>query len=106
MEKSFFELDQVFTTRQLSAENWCEDHFQQTHIRQPNGKYLVRLPLKTLFHPTQVIGRSRQLALNRFHSLKGNLIIGQTLVNSMPSLFKSTFKGNSQSQRAPFHILL
>jgi len=29
-----------------------EDHFQQTHIRQPNGKYLVRLPLKTLFDPT------------------------------------------------------
>jgi len=38
MVQRFFELDQVFTTRQLSAEEkWCDDHLQQTHIRQPNG---------------------------------------------------------------------
>nr|XP_036677350.1 uncharacterized protein LOC118878459 isoform X2 [Drosophila suzukii] len=74
MVQRFFELDQVSTTRQLNAEEkWCEDHFQQTHIRQPNGKYLVRLPLKTLFDPTQVIGRSRQIALNRFHALERKL---------------------------------
>ncbi|XP_070855369.1 uncharacterized protein [Drosophila suzukii] len=74
MVQRFFELDQVSTTRQLNAEEkWCEDHFQQTHIRQPNGKYLVRLPLKPLFDPTQVIGRSRQIALNRFHALERKL---------------------------------
>ncbi|XP_070854723.1 uncharacterized protein [Drosophila suzukii] len=74
MVQRFFELDQVSTTRQLNAEEkWCEDHFQQTHIRQPNGKYLVRLSLKTLFDPTQVIGRSRQIALNRFHALERKL---------------------------------
>jgi len=67
-------LDQVSTTRQFSAEEkWCEDHFQQTHIRQPNGKYLLRLPLKTLFDPKQVISRSRQIALNRFHGLERKL---------------------------------
>jgi len=39
MVQRFFELDQVSTTRQLSAEEkWCEDHFQQTHIRQPNDE--------------------------------------------------------------------
>ncbi|XP_043948570.1 uncharacterized protein LOC122818500 isoform X2 [Drosophila biarmipes] len=88
MVQRFFELDQVSTTRQLNAEKrWCEDHFQQTHIRQPNGKYLVRLPLKTLFDPTQVFGRSRQTV---FTPWKGNLIIGQISVNSMSALFKST----------------
>jgi len=74
MVQRLFELDQVSTTRQLSAEEkWCEDHFQQTLIRQPNGKYLVRLPLNTLFDPTQVIGRSRKIALNRFHALERKL---------------------------------
>jgi len=74
MVQRFFELDPVSTTKQLSAEEkWCEVHFQQTHIRQTNGKYLVRLPLKTLFDPTQVIVRSRQIALNRFHALERKL---------------------------------
>jgi len=74
MVHRFFELDQVSTTRQLGAEEkWCEHHFQQTHIRQPNGKYLVRLPLKTLFDPTQLICQSRQIALNRFHALERKL---------------------------------
>ncbi|XP_036329698.1 uncharacterized protein LOC118741830 [Rhagoletis pomonella] len=70
----FFEIDQVPTERSLSQEeNWCETHFQQTHMRQPNGKYLVRLPLKNLFDESQTLGKSKKLALNRFHSLERKL---------------------------------
>jgi len=56
-----------------SRKECCEGHFQQTHNRQPNGKYLVRLPLKTLFDSKQVLGRSRPIALNRFHALERKL---------------------------------
>ncbi|XP_044591450.1 uncharacterized protein LOC123269679 [Cotesia glomerata] len=31
-----------------TAEEECEIHFRQTHYRQPDGRYVVRLPLKTL----------------------------------------------------------
>ncbi|XP_070137887.1 uncharacterized protein [Drosophila bipectinata] len=70
----FFELDSVSSERQLTtAERWCEEHFRQTHVRQPNGKYMVRLPLKTLFDPSQVLGRSKHIALNRFYTLERKL---------------------------------
>ncbi|XP_070139207.1 uncharacterized protein [Drosophila bipectinata] len=70
----FFELDSVPSERQLTTEErWCEEHFRQTHVRQPNGKYMVRLPLKTLFDPSQVLGRSKLIALNRFYTLKRKL---------------------------------
>ncbi|XP_043065265.1 uncharacterized protein LOC122320844 [Drosophila ficusphila] len=67
----FFELEIIPETRQLTAEEqWCEDHFKRTHTRQPNGKYMVRLPFKTQFDSSQVLGKSRQIALNRFHMLE------------------------------------
>ncbi|XP_070139213.1 uncharacterized protein [Drosophila bipectinata] len=70
----FFEIDSVPSERQpTTEERWCEEHFRQTHVRQPNGKYMVRLPLKTLFDPSQVLGRSKHIALNRFYTLKQKL---------------------------------
>ncbi|XP_043067134.2 uncharacterized protein [Drosophila bipectinata] len=70
----FFELDSEPSERQLTTEErWCEEHFRQTHVRQPNEKYMVRLPLKTLFDPSQVLDRSKHIALNRFYTLERKL---------------------------------
>lgn len=70
----FMEIDQVPEKRVLSTEDeWCEEFFKRTHVRQANGKYMVRLPLKTILDPTQTIGKSRQMALNRFHQLHRKL---------------------------------
>ncbi|XP_043064718.1 uncharacterized protein LOC122320590 [Drosophila ficusphila] len=70
----FFELEKIPETRQLTAEEqWCGDHFKRTHTRQPNGKYKVRLPFKTQFDSSQVLGKSRQIALNRLHMLERKL---------------------------------
>ncbi|XP_043063598.1 uncharacterized protein LOC122319869 [Drosophila ficusphila] len=67
----FFELEKIPETRQLTAEEqWCEDHFKRTHTRQSNGKYMVRLQFKTQFDSSQVLGKSRQIALDRFHMLE------------------------------------
>ncbi|XP_043066512.1 uncharacterized protein [Drosophila bipectinata] len=48
------------------------DHLVQRFF-EPNGKYMVRLPLKTLFDPSQVLGRSKHIALNRFYTLERKL---------------------------------
>ncbi|XP_033239700.1 uncharacterized protein [Drosophila pseudoobscura] len=64
-------MEHLGSAKQLTPEErWCEEHFKRTHIRQRNGKYLVRLPLKRLFDPSQVLGKSRQIAMNRFQMLQ------------------------------------
>ncbi|XP_033239077.1 uncharacterized protein [Drosophila pseudoobscura] len=69
--QKFFEMEHLGSAKQLTPEErWCEEHFKRTHIRQRNGKYLVRLPLKRLFDPSQVLGKSRQIAMNRFQMLQ------------------------------------
>ncbi|XP_070134061.1 uncharacterized protein [Drosophila bipectinata] len=90
--KGFFDLDQISSERTLTAEEqWCEDHFQRTCTRQPNGKYLVRLPLKTEFDKEQVIGKSHQIALNRFHLLERRLNRNDTLKQQYHSTIKEYF---------------
>lgn len=78
--KKFFEVDQVPETRTLTKEDqWCEEFFQTSHTRQANGKYMVRLPLKTNFDSNQTLGKSKQMALNRFHQLERKLQRNQSL---------------------------
>lgn len=72
--KQFYTIETVPAEHQYSPEEkWCQDFFDRTTIRQPNGKYLVRLPFKTLFDPHMTIGKSKQMALNRLHSLERKL---------------------------------
>lgn len=72
--RKFYDTEQVPEERTLSQEDkWFVDFFHRTTVRQPNGKYLVRLPLKTIFDPNQTIGRSKQISLNRFHHLERRL---------------------------------
>lgn len=72
--KEFYALESIPVDQQYTPEEkWCRDYIHQTTVRQPNGKYMVRLPLKTRFNPELVIGRSRQSALNQFHSLERRL---------------------------------
>lgn len=67
--KRFYALETVPSEHQLtSEEKWCKEYFEKTHIRQENGKYRVRLPLKSLFNDDLGLGKSHQMALNRFHS--------------------------------------
>lgn len=72
--KQFYSIESIPAEQQYTPEEqWCRDFYARTTVRQPNGKYLVRLPLKTLFDPNQVIGKSHQIAANRFHQLERKL---------------------------------
>lgn len=67
--KKFYELESVPSEHQISKEDkWCKEYFTNTHVRQTNGKYMVRLPLKSLFDNSLGLGKSHQMALNRFYS--------------------------------------
>lgn len=69
--KRFHEIEEVSSTRTLSKEDeWTEKFYEQTIQRQPNGKFLVRLPFKSYFDSTAQIGSSYATALNRFKSLQ------------------------------------
>ncbi|XP_055623489.1 uncharacterized protein LOC129766915 [Toxorhynchites rutilus septentrionalis] len=53
-------------------ETACEEHFRRTITRNPDGRYVVRLPLKQ----EVLLGLvdNRRTALRRFHHLEGRLI--------------------------------
>ncbi|XP_067644103.1 uncharacterized protein [Eurosta solidaginis] len=69
--KKFYALESIPTEEQHTPEEiWCQEYYCRTTIRQANGKYLVRLPLKTHFDSNLTLGKTRQNALNRFYLLE------------------------------------
>lgn len=68
----FWELDSVPCTNPLtSLERFCEEQFRETHYRNEDGRYTVRLPFRS--SPTQ-LGESKQLALRRLINNERHLI--------------------------------
>ncbi|GFX07032.1 DUF1758 domain-containing protein [Trichonephila clavipes] len=69
---NFWKLDSVLEASLLtSEERACEDHFIDTHVRNEDGRYVVRLP----FHSSpSKLGDSREPAIRRFKSLEHSLI--------------------------------
>ncbi|XP_053956260.1 uncharacterized protein LOC128861907 [Anastrepha ludens] len=50
-------------------ERYCEDHFETTHRREPNGRFVVELPLK----PDVALGESRNFAIRNLLRLERRL---------------------------------
>ncbi|XP_044317958.1 uncharacterized protein LOC123038150 isoform X2 [Drosophila rhopaloa] len=73
--RRFWEFEQLDEAAEvLSKEDlWCEEHFVNTHVRLPSGKYQVRLPFLSALDPQLVIGSSRQGALKRLCHLDKRL---------------------------------
>ena len=64
----FWELEEIPNTRILSPDEVaCEELFAKTTLRNPDGRYLVRLPFN---EKRDEIGDSRNLALRRLYSLE------------------------------------
>lgn len=64
----FWELEEMPKHRVFTPEEQqCENHFQQTFTRHEDGKFMVRMPLKT---SPETLGDSRQAALKRLQSLE------------------------------------
>ncbi|XP_070515382.1 uncharacterized protein [Cardiocondyla obscurior] len=70
--QKFWEIEEVPRSRLLvPAEKRCEDHFRETHSREANGRYVVRLPF--LSPPTSSIGDSRRVAEKQLRHLQRRL---------------------------------
>ncbi|GFX66744.1 DUF1758 domain-containing protein [Trichonephila clavipes] len=69
---NFWKLDSVPEANLLtSEERACEDHFLDTHVRNEDGRYVVRLP----FHSSpSKLRDSRESAIRRLKSLEHSLI--------------------------------
>ncbi|GBO31912.1 hypothetical protein AVEN_258181-1, partial [Araneus ventricosus] len=67
----FWELNSVPQTHPLtSLERSCEEYFKETHSRDKDGRYIVRLPFNSC--PTQ-LGQSKQTAIRRLFSIERHL---------------------------------
>jgi hypothetical protein len=67
----FWEVDtEVEPTSMTTEQLECEKHFTSHTIQQPDGRFMVRLPLKT--QPTE-LGTSRRMAENRLLAIERRL---------------------------------
>ncbi|XP_055714929.1 uncharacterized protein LOC129809145 [Phlebotomus papatasi] len=65
--RTFWEMD-VGTNEVQEQEEECEKYYKDTHLRQKDGRYQVRLPFKSEL--TLSLGDSRRQALARFLSME------------------------------------
>jgi len=63
--RRFWEIEEVPAPSKLSPEEQaCDDHFNSTHSRTSEGRYVIRFPFKT--GPPINIGESRHIALQHY----------------------------------------
>ncbi|XP_037929954.1 uncharacterized protein LOC119664555, partial [Teleopsis dalmanni] len=84
MIERFWKLDNIETAEKVLtlSEKWCENHFTNHVKTNHDGRFIVRLPFRD--DPT-TLGRSREIAFNRFCSLERKL-------QRDPNLYKEYIK--------------
>ncbi|XP_018314709.1 uncharacterized protein [Mycetomoellerius zeteki] len=76
--KKFWELDEVPASKDRSLipeDQECESHFQSTYSRDPQGRYIVRLPFKK---STTHLGNSKKRATCLVHKLNQRFKLNPT----------------------------
>ncbi|XP_018338850.1 PREDICTED: uncharacterized protein LOC108746527 [Trachymyrmex septentrionalis] len=98
--KAFWEVEEVNTPNILSEEDLrCEQHFASTHQRLPNGRYMVRLPLKDI---SMQIGATRQAAKRLLEKSECQLI-RQLEVLGKYKAFMTEYRDLGHMMLAPPH---
>ncbi|XP_071651732.1 uncharacterized protein [Temnothorax longispinosus] len=69
-------------------EQRCEDLFVRTHIRLPNGRYMVRLSFKTA--PPPDLSRTRNIAVRVLHSVEGRGRNNPGILEKLQALCRNT----------------
>lgn len=65
--EKFFEIENVAEHRLYTKEEkYCIDFFNQTFRRDSEGRFIIKLPFRTIFDSTAVLGQSREIALRQF----------------------------------------
>ncbi|KAJ8721022.1 hypothetical protein PYW08_006487 [Mythimna loreyi] len=69
MLKSLWEIDTENKRNLTKEEKLCETIYEETHTRTEEGRYMVKLPLKTS-QPTCIEGNTKEIALKRLLQLE------------------------------------
>ncbi|XP_076660432.1 uncharacterized protein LOC143363786 [Halictus rubicundus] len=70
--RRFWEIEEISTCRFLTKDDeQCENHFRETHTRDPDGRYVVRLPFR--HEPPLELGDSRLAALRSLQRVEQRL---------------------------------
>ena len=67
---SFWEIENPFDRKICDSEelNYCNDHFENTHFRKPDGRFVVEMPFKPGMSGN-MLGESKQMASKRLNRL-------------------------------------
>uniref|UniRef100_A0A146L7F7 Integrase catalytic domain-containing protein n=2 Tax=Lygus hesperus TaxID=30085 RepID=A0A146L7F7_LYGHE len=109
--KKFWEIEEISTHHPPNPEDdACEALFQESHYRQPCGRFVVRLPFKNTF---STLPNNREVALKRFLSLESRLSRQTTardeyikFMEEYKSLGHMSLAHDSSSYIIPHHIVL
>ncbi|XP_017462861.1 PREDICTED: uncharacterized protein LOC108356254, partial [Rhagoletis zephyria] len=72
--KKFWEQEEVAVTQPRSSEeDFCEDLYRRTTIRQTDGRYIVKLPIKPELPDIMTLGHSRLAAQHQYISIERTL---------------------------------
>lgn len=84
--RRFWEIEEVGVANPLtSEEEICEKHFTDTHIRDTEGRYVVKLPFKAT---TSELGNSRSAAVKRLLQMERRLSNRPQLKNEYVSFMR------------------
>ncbi|XP_036319996.1 uncharacterized protein LOC118734377 [Rhagoletis pomonella] len=72
--RQFWEQEELYHPAPISEEDIaCEDYYQRTTYREPDGRYVGRLPFKSSFPNLHALGQSRSYAYSQLISMEKNL---------------------------------
>ncbi|XP_075163011.1 uncharacterized protein LOC142235633 [Haematobia irritans] len=72
--KRFWEIEELPDTISASEDDdYCEKFYKATTSRQPDGRYVVRLPFRREFPETLYLGPSQKMALAQYRRLEATL---------------------------------
>lgn len=70
--RKFWQIENIEGSQNVTSEDtYCEKHFKETHARNSQGRFIVKLPVKEDI--IKDIGSSKEIALKRFLSLEKRL---------------------------------
>jgi Pao retrotransposon peptidase/Family of unknown function (DUF5641)/Protein of unknown function (DUF1759)/Putative peptidase (DUF1758)/Integrase zinc binding domain len=98
--KKFWEIESCETKKRLNTEEQrVEQHFSETVSRQPDGRYVVQLPLKESVND---LGDSKKMAIKRFSYLERKLSRNENLKTDYTS-FINEYLALGHMTPSPLH---
>ncbi|XP_017462827.1 PREDICTED: uncharacterized protein LOC108356216, partial [Rhagoletis zephyria] len=72
--KKFWEQEEVPSTPTLTDDDvFCENPYERSTVRRDDGRYVVKLPFKTIFPDTIALGHSRPAAQQQYLSIERSI---------------------------------